>query len=312
MYNDTLTKDLAVIAKQIMSTSSTETLDEDFNLIGQFKTKKTKTTVDDEPDGDTLEEYEYDIVRSGKKVGEMQELGVGTIYGKLHGKNLPELSSYKGKNPGQKLQSFLKSKTGARWAKNVKELSDIFEESVNEEKGDKKAYQKFFNDTLKKYGVKSPSELKGDDEKKFYDEIDAGWEADDEKKESVELEEAKVDLTKKVKNTKEFESYMDAFKGQDILTALEELDSGKKPAKGTVGFFLSQQMSMKEGTTGLDGRRKEFREKLKKLAYAKAKEMVKDTEDTEDTELDEDDPRFGRTKHESVEIDSGVTQEHVD
>ena len=90
MYNDTLTKDLAVIAKQIMSTSSTETLDEDFNLIGQFKTKKTKTTVDDEPDGDTLEEYEYDIVRSGKKVGEMQELGVGTIYGKLHGKNLPE------------------------------------------------------------------------------------------------------------------------------------------------------------------------------------------------------------------------------
>ena len=49
MYNDTLTKDLAVIAKQIMSTSSTETLDEDFNLIGQFKTKKTKTTVDDEP-----------------------------------------------------------------------------------------------------------------------------------------------------------------------------------------------------------------------------------------------------------------------
>tara|TARA_R110000744_G_scaffold43847_3_gene98032 strand:- start:439 stop:1821 length:1383 start_codon:yes stop_codon:yes gene_type:complete len=357
MYNDTLTKDLAVIAKQIMSTSSTETLDEDFNLIGQFKTKKTKTTVDDEPDGDTLEEYEYDIVRSGKKVGEMQELGVGTIYGKLHGKNLPELSSYKGKNPGQKLQSFLKSKTGARWAKNVKELSDIFEESVNEEslnentkldkvldllinaigknaskpefqkasqayedwgnafggsrkkllgrgpqafwmdieevldirvesvneeKGDKEAYQKFFNDTLKKYGAKSPSELKGDDEKKFYDEIDAGWEADDEKKESVELEEAKVDLTKKVKNTKEFESYMDAFKGQDILTALEELDSGKKPAKGTVGFFLSQQMSMKEGTTGLDGRRKEFREKIKKLAYAKAKEMVEDEEELEE------------------------------
>lgn len=319
---------------------------------------------------------------------------------------------------------------------------------LNEEKGDKEAYQKFFNDTLKKYGVKSPSELKGADEKKFYDEIDAGWEADDEKKEvseasaedeivvgkkvrvksrlpnaqlvsgkiiktnkksftvkhqrtekrdqtvfmfdskemgrvddiytdstgkfqcevphekrsgvpsswgedtleeavgskvlkamiksgsnpkeaeelikkylshvekhysdvtpakkaeiivtlaakeSVELEEAKVDITKKVKNIKEFESYMDVFKGQDILTALEELDSVKKPAKGTVGFFLVQQMSMKEETTALDGRRKEFREKIKKLAYAKAKEMVKDTEDTEDTELDED-PRFGWTK----------------
>lgn len=61
------------------------------------------------------------------------------------------------------------------------------EEGANKDtKGDKEAYQKFFNDTLKKYGVKSPAELKGDDEKKFYDEIDAGWKADDEKPEKNE------------------------------------------------------------------------------------------------------------------------------
>lgn len=45
--------------------------------------------------------------------------------------------------------------------------------------GGKEAYQKFFNSLLKKFGVSSPSELKGDDKKKFYDELDAGWESDD-------------------------------------------------------------------------------------------------------------------------------------
>ena len=46
--------------------------------------------------------------------------------------------------------------------------------------GDKEAYKKFFDAKLKKYGVKSPDELKGDDKKKFYDEIDAEWEGDNE------------------------------------------------------------------------------------------------------------------------------------
>ena len=52
--------------------------------------------------------------------------------------------------------------------------------SENEASGDKAAYQKFFNAKLKKYGVKSPDELKGADEKKFYDEIDAEWQGDNE------------------------------------------------------------------------------------------------------------------------------------
>ena len=51
---------------------------------------------------------------------------------------------------------------------------------IREEKGDKEAYQKFFNKTLKKFGVKSPAELEDDKKKKFYNEIDAGWEGDNE------------------------------------------------------------------------------------------------------------------------------------
>ena len=63
---------------------------------------------------------------------------------------------------------------------------------IKEASGDKEAYQKFFNATLKKFGVKSPAELKGEDKKKFYDAIDAGWEGDNEKKEEVEVKEGKM------------------------------------------------------------------------------------------------------------------------
>ena len=53
-------------------------------------------------------------------------------------------------------------------------------EKKTEASGDKEAYQKFFNAKLKKYGVSSPEDLKGADKKKFYDEIDAEWEGDNE------------------------------------------------------------------------------------------------------------------------------------
>ena len=51
---------------------------------------------------------------------------------------------------------------------------------LQEESGDKAAYQAFFKKTLKKYGVSDPSKLSDADKKKFYDEIDAGWEGDNE------------------------------------------------------------------------------------------------------------------------------------
>ena len=73
---------------------------------------------------------------------------------------------------------------------------------INESaKGDKEAYQKFFQGMLKKFGVKSPAELSGDKEKEFYDAIDAGWKADDEKKESIE-EEISLDEAKELMKVK--------------------------------------------------------------------------------------------------------------
>ena len=49
-----------------------------------------------------------------------------------------------------------------------------------------KEYKDFFNAALKKFGVTSPAELKGDKEKEFYDYIDKNWKGKDEKSEEIE------------------------------------------------------------------------------------------------------------------------------
>lgn len=41
-------------------------------------------------------------------------------------------------------------------------------------------YQKFFDKTLSKYGVKSPDELDGEKKKEFFDYVDKNWKADNE------------------------------------------------------------------------------------------------------------------------------------
>ena len=68
-------------------------------------------------------------------------------------------------------------------------------ETIEEKKGDKEAYQKFFNSALKKFGVKSPAELKGDKKKEFFDYVDKNWTGDHE--EAFEFaKEAKTDSMK--------------------------------------------------------------------------------------------------------------------
>lgn len=54
-------------------------------------------------------------------------------------------------------------------------------ESAEGGTGDKKEYQEYFNKLLKKYGVKSPEELDEKEKKKFFDEVDKGWEGDNER-----------------------------------------------------------------------------------------------------------------------------------
>jgi len=86
-------------------------------------------------------------------------------------------------------------------------------ESVEEASGDKEAYQKFFNGALKKFGVKSPSQLKGDKKKEFFDYVDKNWTADHEEETKKEGTMTKKSLKDAVADMKEKKS-----KVQEALT----------------------------------------------------------------------------------------------
>jgi hypothetical protein len=83
-------------------------------------------------------------------------------------------------------------------AMSIYDESVSFNEEVDEESEKQKKYQAFFQKALKKFGVKSPSELEGDKKKEFFDYVDANYEADKEADESVKeenIEEATLKVT---------------------------------------------------------------------------------------------------------------------
>ncbi len=55
--------------------------------------------------------------------------------------------------------------------------SESVAEEVDEESEKQKKYKAFFNKALKKFGVKSPAELKGDKKKEFFDYVDKNYDA---------------------------------------------------------------------------------------------------------------------------------------
>ena len=158
--------------------------------------------------------------------------------------------------------------------KELEKLLKKLEEGADKDvKGDKEAYQKFFQGMLKKFGVKSPSELSGDKEKEFYDAIDAGWKADDEKKEET-LEESptnalyrttKIHLALRNAGLKpnDAKKVTDAlkliyggsgdYKGSEVSTAVRAVigddSKGRKTADTTIAQLhdLSQTPSQKKG-----------------------------------------------------------------
>jgi hypothetical protein len=63
----------------------------------------------------------------------------------------------------------------------MKSFKQLMTEGADKEsENDGPEYKAFFNKMLKKYKVKDPSELSKEDQKKFYDEVDAGWKGDNE------------------------------------------------------------------------------------------------------------------------------------
>jgi len=88
-------------------------------------------------------------------------------------------------------------------------------ELMESKSGGKEAYQKFFNKALKKFGVDSPAELKGDKEKEFYDYVDKNWKSDDEKNESYinEVLKPSDDVSKWIEDFRASDAPQ--FKGKD-------------------------------------------------------------------------------------------------
>jgi len=89
-------------------------------------------------------------------------------------------------NPNDREELDIDVKNSAKKMKRAKEPVPNVSEELDEASGDKEAYQKFFNATLKKFKVSSPADLKSDEEKKkFFDYIDKNWEGDNEKAEEL-------------------------------------------------------------------------------------------------------------------------------
>ena len=378
MYNDELTKKLAETAKRIIAGESIEEATFKKGNMVTHKGKVGKITnvsgdkqsIDVEFNDGSTDSFEPNELKVFKEATELNEAKIDKVLDLLInaiGKNSSKPEFQKASQAyedwanafGNSRKRLLERGPKAFWMDLEEALDirlddgliDFSVESVNEATGDKEAYTKFFNDTLKKYGVKSPAELKGDDEKKFYDEIDAGWKGDDEKpekNESVELEEGKIDLNKKFNTSDAAFDYFHSFAVADQAKSDQEVEKSKKKfAKNTLGFWMQNLTDTLKGmgiseetelelteeeeeivasildtipdeeaaadddnhpdeedilatldkTTGykvvdnlpeetekLDARRREFREKIRKLAYEKAKKMIKGISDADDEE----------------------------
>ena len=101
-----------------------------------------------------------------------------------------------------------------------------FRDWMNEKEGKETEYQAFFKKKLEKFGVKSASELTGDDKKKFFDEVDAEWKSEDEKEDVQKADEKKeCNEAKQIVDKKQLEWFIGlANKAKDLDTFIEDLN----------------------------------------------------------------------------------------
>jgi len=111
--------------------------------------------------GDAFKELKIEKVSRGDMIKKYREMAKGDSGG--------EESSESTKNESKKLVE-----KGTSPSRYIEILNKLREETE---------YQKFFMSALKKFGVKSPAELDGEKEKKFYDYVDKNWKAKNEPKE---------------------------------------------------------------------------------------------------------------------------------
>ena len=182
-------------------------------------------------------------------------------------------------------------------AKMMREVQKkLKEREVSEEDGpgDGDEYQKFVKATLKRFKVKSPSELAPDKKKAFYDALDAGWEGDDEK---PEPEDEQADLGDRVTARMKAEEDEDENAPSDDTEEPEEEDEDEAP----VG-----DQDEPEAEADEDEVEGEKLDKLADLVIQKLKDKQSEEEDEEE-EPDATEAEGGKTE----KIDTQPKVEHL-
>jgi hypothetical protein len=176
---------------------------------------------------------------------------------------------------------------------------------------DSAAYKKFFNDSLKKFGVTSPEELSAEKKKEFYNHIDANWNSDDEPGSDGKKDKPKKDVDegkgmppwlkkgKKDDKDSEDEDEVKEEKDDEDEEDEEEVEEGKLPPA------LQKAIDKKKGKDSDD----EDEDEVKEDAVARAKDveaLKKKHADEKKRETDE----IERTKdkQESVELDANLLE----
>ena len=195
-----------------------------------------------------------EVINEGKFPKKLVKMAGGVAFDKR----------YVGGNMSGAIDAIEKIKKGLSDDPQVKDMLKIANEAFNSQifksmsEEDKTAYQKFFMSALKKFGVSSPSELDNDKKKEFFDYVDKNWEGDNEVAESIE--EGK------------YTAYSDLLLMKARIIDKEGPKSDKLPAVDSQIRIVMKRLGVKESDESpkkVDGRRTNFREKMRKLGYIK-------------------------------------------
>ena len=152
--------------------------------------------------------------------------------------------------------------------KNIKESKeDIAEAEMSAKQA---AYRKVFDGAMKKFGVKSPAELKGDKKKEFFDYVDANYDAEG------EVEEGVGDFFNKAKKA--------VKKGVDKVTGADKKSKSANDAQAGATAALSKRARPGGDDGASDEKKRNIRIRMlkDKIANALEKSKAADKRDDDD------------------------------
>ena len=152
-------------------------------------------------------------------------------------------------------------------AKSLDKEDDIDEAEMSAKQA---AYRKVFDGAMKKFGVKSPAELKGDKKKEFFDYVDANYDAEG------EVEEGVGDFFNKAKKA--------VKKGVDKVTGADKKSKSANDAQAGATAALSKRARPGGDDGASDEKKRNIRIRMlkDKIANALEKSKAADKRDDDD------------------------------